>query len=498
MNAIDDRCRAEPELCAGNVERYLVLAVATVFLLLALAYFTLQMRLPAVGALVVPNVATDWQPDGVPVQVVGRDDAKPAANGASAQDGDLVVGIAGRSLSGWAPLIARGRSAPQWQMDQVASLTVRRDGRETEVQAPLRPFPLLAAISGTWSVLLFAAVTFVVGAFVFWRRPGLLASHILFLWGAALLSAMTWALGLDILHLTYSVVFWLYTATTCAAYLLFWTSGLHLSLVFPSPHPWLKGREQLLWLLHPLALLITTGIAFVRIANGGPLAWLSAFLRSVDVVGLPTGVLMILIFAWGYRTHYDEEARQRARIFLFTAIICGGLGILVWNLAPLILGRPLISTNVAGLLLIPAPLALAVSVVRHRLFDIDVIIRRTLIYTLLTTALALVYFASVVVLQATLGALSGGLSSLAVVLSTLAIATLFSPLRGWIQTAIDRRFYRSKYDARATATKFAEAARSEVDLDALSAELVHLIRRTVQPSHISLWLADKSSREDRS
>ena len=491
MVSVSRRHEAAPAklgMRSGLTAQAVTFAVFTVALCLlpALAYLRQQMRLPAAGAFIIPNSEEVWQPDGIIIQT--------PRNGESQQggvlNGDVMLAIDGRPLSEWGPQIALGRSDPQWQIGQVLPVTVRRDGREMAVAVELRSYPILAVLSTTWSVVLFASFTFLVGSFVLWRRPQLAASRVIFLWGSALLGSMTWSLGLDVVQMTTSLVFWLYTATACVVYLLFWTSGLHLALIFPAPHPWLKRRQALVWLVHPLAAGAAGLIALSRIWRGEPLAWIQTWLRSAGVVALPTGVLMILVMIWGYRRYYDEDSRRRARIFLFTAIICGGTGIVLWLLPPLISGRPLISANFAGLLLIPAPVSMAIAIVRHRLFDIDVIIRRTLIYTLLTGILALIYFVSVVVLQSLLGAFSGRLPNLAIVLSTLGIATLFSPMRRWIQTAIDRRFYRKKYDARATVDKFAVVSRNQVDLNTISDELVALIQQTVQPAHLSLWLAD--------
>ena len=141
-------------------------------------------------------------------------------------------------------------------------------------------------------------------------------------------------------------------------------------------------------------------------------------------------------------------------------------------------------TAVAGLAL---PLALAVGILRYRLFDIDVIIRRTTSYALLTALLALVYFGSVVVLQRLLSPVTGE-STAAVVLSTLLIAALFLPLRRRVQAIIDRRFFRKKYDAEQVLARFAATARDETDLDTLTAELLRVIQETMEPESVSLWL----------
>jgi hypothetical protein len=149
----------------------------------------------------------------------------------------------------------------------------------------------------------------------------------------------------------------------------------------------------------------------------------------------------------------------------------------------------LLSLTITLLVALPAlPLSVALSILRYRLWDIDLLIRRTLVYGLLSASLALFYFGLVVVLEGVLRSLVGSSGQVATVISTLVIAALFSPLRRRIQEFIDRRFYRRKYDTEQALAVFANAARSETDLEQLSAKLTGTVQETLQPEQVSLWL----------
>jgi hypothetical protein len=141
-----------------------------------------------------------------------------------------------------------------------------------------------------------------------------------------------------------------------------------------------------------------------------------------------------------------------------------------------------------GLSVIALPAAIGIAIFKYRLYDIDVLVNRTIVYGSLTATLVVLYFGGIVLLQRIFVLVTGQQSTIAVVASTLLIAALFTPLKRRIQSFIDRRFYRRKYNARKTLETFSAALRDETNLDALSDDLVRVVRETMQPAHVSLWL----------
>jgi hypothetical protein len=211
-----------------------------------------------------------------------------------------------------------------------------------------------------------------------------------------------------------------------------------------------------------------------------------AYVEDLPVFGVLGGLLFVGVIgtvASVVVRFRRSRGVEREQMKWFVCAVAPMLVIPIGDYLPGIIG----SVAFAGVL-IALPTAIGIAVLRYRLYDIDVIINRTLVYGSLTATLVVVYFGGIVLLQRVFVVLIGEQSTLAVVASTLLIAALFNPLRGRIQSFIDRRFYRRKYDARKTLEAFSAKLRDETDLEALNSELVVVVRETMQPAHVSLWL----------
>src|SRR5215217_1273486 len=199
------------------------------------------------------------------------------------------------------------------------------------------------------------------------------------------------------------------------------------------------------------------------------------------IVGILGAAASVALRLW--RSRGQERQQLKWLVYATSVVVIGAVGAV---LLPLPLGDVFWLVMLIGFA--GMPVAMGVAILRYRLYDIDLVINRTLVYGSLSVLLAATYYGSVAVLQGVFRALTGGQSTLAIVASTLAIAALFVPLRRRIQGFIDRLFYRRRYDAAKTLEAFSAKLRDETDLDALSDDLVGVVRETMQPAHVSLWL----------
>ena len=264
------------------------------------------------------------------------------------------------------------------------------------------------------------------------------------------------------------------------------------------------------WLAWLSVLLTIAGAVWVALSPGA-IGNLGSIRNPLGIGGLPDGdkPVQIIMFAFlfvaavstlGLRLRRSRGIEhQQIKWPAYTAVIAAGSSFLEYTVSDAMGLRWLEWAGyvVSLAALVCFPISIGIAIVRYRLYEIDTLINRTLVYALLTAILAAVYFGAVVLLQRVFVALTGQQSTLAVVASTLLIAALFTPLRRRIQAFIDRRFYRRKYDARKTLEAFSSKLRNETDLKALSDDLAGVVRETMQPAHVSLWLHPDPALKDK-
>jgi hypothetical protein len=284
--------------------------------------------------------------------------------------------------------------------------------------------------------------------------------------------------------------------------------GIYLILLFPDGKLPSRRWRPLAWISGVVMVLASLGITF----SPGPLEGHPGVLNPLGLEGAPSWVatarIVILLMlplcmlasalslVMRYRRSKGEEREQIKWIAFAASVVVivyliAMVGSLFFPLGWGGAGTPLwlgLLQQAALASFTAVPIAVGFAVLKYRLYDIDIVINRTLVYGTLTITLVALYFGGIVVLQRLFVLLTGQQSTLAVVASTLAIAALFVPLRRRVQGFVDRRFYRRKYDARKTLEAFSAKLRDETDLEALNNDLVGVVRETMQPAHVSVWL----------
>jgi hypothetical protein len=294
---------------------------------------------------------------------------------------------------------------------------------------------------------------------------------------------------------------WAILLTTWASGCL-WVLFFIIVLLFPDgrlPSPWWRpfawgamaiALIAFIFNFRPEPITISPELPQVDNPLGIPaLAALAPVWSVVQLLTVATGMVCFLAPVLRYRSAGGVERQQLKWLVV-------GAGFLFFWVGAFMLSRvltlpPLLTSIIelmGGLGAAVIPVVMTFAILRYRLYDIDLIIRRTLIYGVLTALLAGVYFGGVVLIQALLKPLTGAGNDLAVVATTLLIAALFLPLRRRVQGFIDRRFFRRKYDAAKTVAAFGEHIRDEVELDKLTGRLVEVVDETMRPAHVSVWL----------
>jgi hypothetical protein len=464
----------------------LVLIVALLFIGLNLGHVLYRFTIPSIG----------WagpDPDEEDLaEVVFKLETNAVGAPSGLQPGDVVVAIGEVPTDVILDNFPASLTVPaDWEVGETITLTLERDGTRMEVGVPVVQWTPAAWVKtelsnfeAVWNWLT-ALLLFGVGLFTFLRRPGNLAARFLFAFGVASLSIGLsfsvpdpMAFYLDIFA-GYAKVFF---GNIIFAYLL-GPSFLGFTLTFPHPKGFIRRWPR--WLLVPYVVGSITILLLFTAPDLAVIGFLFTFWMML------LGLASLIHAAVTMR-----DTISRAQLRWAVGGVFAGITLFMLNFVAYQPKYREIILAIADLGLPVIALSLAVAILRYRLFDIDILIRRTLSYAILTTLLALTYFGGVVLLQNIFGGLFGNAESpLITVITTLTIAALFNPLRARIQNFIDRRFFRSKYDAEKTLTEFAAVARDEVDMVRLSGALLSVVESAMQPEQTSLWLRETTRRE---
>ncbi len=458
----------------------LVVAIAALLLLPGLAYFGLRLTLPGDPS----SPAVDFlsiQPGELAVRPIS-----PQANGL--QNGDIVTAIQGRGVDEY----LQGMFSAQRIVAPADTIqyTVLRDGQALHIEAPLKTPSLLQLVKENWSIYIYLIYLELVSLLVFILRPRLAVAQLFFVVSNVLLSSsLAFFHGLEVSDLLYRWVVILYLFGAVALYGLILPALVHFSLIFPKPNPLLARRPRLLTLIYlGVWIPLVAYLAARWPALASPASRLLVIVQGTSLMSAVYFPLLLVATVSSYRAGNDREKRQIR--WVMWSLMISLVPYLAFSVLPALLGVKFqIATSVLGILWSTLPTAFAIAVLHERLFDIDVIIRRTLLYSALTLILGAVYYFSILLLQRLFQVFTGqNESPLTTVLSTLLIAALFTPLRRWIQNYIDRRFYRRKYDAEKILKEFAGRLRNEVELERITEDLLNAAEETMKPRNLSVWI----------
>ena len=466
--------RAERRFDRGS---WLVLLFALIFMMLDIAQVAYRFTLPTEGWLVnESDLFVDSRDFPLSRNVAGA--VSPLQPGDNLH---LIGDLASEKI-----LQSETLSYPRpagWQVGGRVNVAVIRSGQTLTFDIPIVNWTFAAWWRTNFEDLigmmnwLSAVILLSVGAFTFFNRPQNLAARFLFLFGVtAFATTLSGSLPdrIGLYFDTFAAYGKVLFSYVIFAY-MFGPCLLGFALTFPHPKAFIQRRPT--WLIVPF------------LVGAIPLLLLSVQ-PQLAAIGFPItlGMSVAAVAALIHSGVTMRDAISRAQLRWAIGGVVAGLALFMLNYPVYGSSQTRDVMLALGALGLPVMgISLAIAILRYRLFDIDVIIRKTLVYSVLTALLALIYFGGVVLVQQLTRSISAS-SDLAIAVSTLMLAALFFPLRRRVQNAIDRRFYRRKYDAAKTLAAFGVTARDEVELEKLTAELLNVVNETMQPASVSLWL----------
>jgi two-component system, NarL family, sensor kinase len=425
------------------------------------------------GTLTIANSPPGWSAGGIRVaEVVGQPgDLRP---------GDVVVGMDGVPAGAWT-------STPpglRLRVGDHVAYQVLRDGRPDTVDVTLIDYPFAAKTVQHITGLMLLLLLLGVGAFVFLNRPADRAARVLLgLTGLAPLTSTTWPLGMQVFDLANGPRAWPLMLGDAATMVL-WSTMLWFTLIFPEPRGGRGGRRMALVVFLLPAVLYGGYLAFTLPGHTDPLTrW--QHLSSLSLASAPVFPFLIAgAVGWQFSAARDVETRRRLRWVFGSMVLTVGLYVGLGQLPDRLVGHPLVPWDWVAVFFAPFPVVLGFAILRYRLFDIQVILRRSLVYATLTVALAAVY----VVVVGTLDQLSTGLGNLAPLLATAVVTVSFQPLRVRLQRLVSHLMFGDRDDPYLALSHLGAQLESSAAVDSVLDATVTTLAETLRLSYAGIEL----------
>lgn len=467
-------------------------------LITGLFLFAMITRLtgPTDQARLAPGDFSAWQPDGLIVEALGAE----APDGDGLRTGDKVIAVDGVAMRELADRVFTLDGSGALRLGQARRYTVLRGDQQLVISITPTRLSAVTLLRHSWAAWLLALTSLLIVSFVFVAKPNETLVQASLLWSQGLWGMVVFVSGLQIGDLLEPWRNWLFVITGTICLFLYGIGLVRFALLIaPASTAWLArlNRPGAVALTYALPYVTFVVYTLARLLSQSPrnaLAWFSEWIPASGVVLMAYFVLFGLCLATSYRGNRDPMLRRKIRLIAYGGALTCIMATLL-SLWFVIGGRTLVSVNAATLFGLPLTISFALAIFRYRLLDIDFVINRTLVYATISFILALIYFGGFVTAQVLFGPeiRRGWAGDVSVVVSTLLAVAVFAPLRRRAQAWVDRRFYRSKYLTQQVYATVGAAARSQVDLGALTANLGQVVADTMQPRFVAVWVPTRES-----
>ncbi len=459
---------------AFSLSRAVAIGTAAVLLALAVTSIAYRASQPSDGTR--PGyVAASMSREGVGVSAI------PGAD-TPLSDGDRIVAIEGRPLESW---LLTDRQLPRAAIGDTVTYEVVRDGSPIDIEVLLQPFPLGTIFLESSGTVLFVVTTLLVAAYVYARRPRAPGAAPLLIIGSSLVgSSIPWLLRFQAIDMARGVGFWIWLAGAFAAYTVIWSASLHFALVFPRRLPGVRRGSIVAVYLVPLAI-ITAWIVAGAVGSRSLLEALNSAVTAQLAMVLLSSAAVVGCILLQYRNATEPRLRQQVRWVAWGSGTALTLVTAGWFLPELLTGGPILPWNLLGLSGLPFPIAIGIGVLRHRLFDIDIVINRTIVYGGLTATVIAVYVAT----AGFIGTLVPREGSFATSLLATGVAALAAlPIRDRLQRTVNRLMFGDRDEPYRAITRLGEQLSASLTTDEILPTVVATVASALRLPYVAIQI----------